>query len=1014
MNYDFYPELIIRTPLFSVSQLFQETDFLSNPYFKEALFIASPDLVNLIYSDEHLNSKELSLSMTRYFNRMCFRCTPFGLFAGCSVAGWGNESKLVLSDRTVLRRSRPDKDFLSKIITEINQLDIVFKQLKVSVNNTLYAIGKEYRIIERGEESGEFRITSLAKNEALSYFIDLIAGGDTNVASLIKKGQGFGFSEYESLKYLKMLMKNQVIAPGTDKALTTNKLLAHLEDFLSGFDLKVKNKQVIFWKKFITELRMLLVTMDENVTENDTIYRQLVELAGQSGISQPSNRLIQVDYTHQGSAGTVSYKIKKTLQKGIDILGMISVAENDNHTFEQFKKRFLKKYEFQEIPLLLALDPEAGIDYMEGTSSFDDFLSKELVGPNLKESGKRPDLSYNLKLIVQKYEQAIIAGENVIELSDDDLNHMEKQDVNLPTSTSIFFRLFGKDNVQIENTGGSSGVNLFTRFTDFDKELYRIAKEVTGIEQHDAGECIIAEVIHEPEPRSANVNVFPPLRKYVIPYFSTSSIDPEYQIPLNDLLLSVKDGRLILRSVRLNKIVIPKISSAYNYLKGSPLFRFLGDAQNQGFTGLQFDFQKIMPGKKFYPRLSYKNIVFSPATWKIDLKELLTYDPSLSFDKVQAFLKSKKMPQYFIISEGDNELLIDIEQEQLITLWVDLMRKRKVLLIKEFLFDKHANAIRNEKGDFLNNQMIAILINKNATGVNQPKRATFNYVGKFQRNFSLGSEWLYYKIYCGIVSADKLLASHICHLFTELKKRGLIKSAFFIRYHDPDPHLRLRFLLRNTASVADVIMIVRQILLEPEQSGQIWKIQTDTYSRELERYGAAMVESEKIFAADSTAILNLLNLLPATENADTRFAIGIRMTSDLLNAVDYSLDKKIQFAKKMKSILKADCNIGSETDKKINTYYRENGLKCLEYIFSSPAKYERVLKQRYLIITRLFKKSQIKCQDAGTPNFIDDLLASHIHMSINRLFADNQKVYEYIVYEYLFKFLSTEKNKMNI
>lgn len=1013
MNYDFYPELIIRTPMFSVSQLFQESDFLTSPYFKEALFIASPDLATLIYSDGHLNSKELSLSITRYFNRMCFRCTPFGLFAGCSVAEWGNESKLILSDKTALRRSRPDKDFLSKIITEINQLDIVFKQLQVSVNNTLYAIGKEYRIIERGEENGEFRITSLAKNEALNYFIDLISGGDTNVASLMKKGQGFGFSEHESLKYLKMLMKNQVISPGTDKALTTNELLAYLDNFLHGIDIKEKNKQLLFWKRFMAELRVLLVLMDKNVIENDVIYRQLVELAGQSGIRQPSNRLIQVDYTHQGSAGTVSYKTKKTLQKGIDVLTMISVAENDNHTFEQFKKRFLKKYEFQEIPLLLALDPEAGIDYMEGTSSFDDFLSKELVGANLKDNGKRPELSYNLKLIAQKYEQAVIAGETVIELSDDDLNHMEKQDVILPTSTSVFFRLFGKDNVQIENTGGSSGVNLFTRFTDFDKELYRIAKEVANIEQDDAGECIIAEVIHEPEPRSANVNVFPPLRKYVIPYFSNSSIDPEYQIPLNDLLLSVSDGRLVLRSVRLNKIVIPKISSAYNYLKGSPLFRFLGDSQNQGFSGLQFDFQKILPEKKFYPRLSYKNIVLSPAMWKIDLKELSTYDPLLSFDKVQGFLKSKKLPQYFIISEGDNELLIDIEQEHLVMLWVDLMRKRKVLLIKEFLFDKHAHAISNENGDFLNNQMIAILINKNATGINRINRVTFNAAGEFQRNFSIGSEWLYYKIYCGIVSADKLLASHIRHLFMELKKRGLISSAFFIRYYDPDPHLRLRFQLRNTASVAEVIMIVRQILLEPEQSGQIWKIQTDTYSRELERYGAAMVESEKIFSADSTAILKILNLLPATENADIRFAIGIRMTSDLLNAIDYTLDKKIQFAKKMKTILKADCQIGNETDKKINTYYRENGLKYLSYISSSPAKYEEILKQRSLTVTRLCKKAQVKCEFAGTPDFIDDLLASYIHMSINRFFADNQKVYEYIVYEYLFKFLSTEKNKIN-
>ena len=53
-----------------------------------------------------------------------------------------------------------------------------------------------------------------------------------------------------------------------------------------------------------------------------------------------------------------------------------------------------------------------------------------------------------------------------------------------------------------------------------------------------------------------------------------------------------------------------------------------------------------------------------------------------------------------------------------------------------------------------------------------------------KRDFTIGSEWLFYKIYCGYTTADELLKAIIGPLSKRLAQQGLIDNWFFIRYAD--------------------------------------------------------------------------------------------------------------------------------------------------------------------------------------------------------------------------------------
>src|SRR6266496_3653346 len=78
-------------------------EWLTEPIVREALFLASPGLEDRIEQwlrdPPTQKSRKIERSLIKYFARMAGRCTPFGLFAGCSVGRISSSTRLELGPR---------------------------------------------------------------------------------------------------------------------------------------------------------------------------------------------------------------------------------------------------------------------------------------------------------------------------------------------------------------------------------------------------------------------------------------------------------------------------------------------------------------------------------------------------------------------------------------------------------------------------------------------------------------------------------------------------------------------------------------------------------------------------------------------------------------------------------------------------------------------------------------------------------------------------------------------------
>ena len=98
---------VVRKPLFEYSTLFSPsgesralnelvTEKLEDPYFLEGIYWTSRDLYNQIYRFKNggliKGKKErLFTTLQKYIIRAATRCTPYGVFAGCSLVNIGDQ-----------------------------------------------------------------------------------------------------------------------------------------------------------------------------------------------------------------------------------------------------------------------------------------------------------------------------------------------------------------------------------------------------------------------------------------------------------------------------------------------------------------------------------------------------------------------------------------------------------------------------------------------------------------------------------------------------------------------------------------------------------------------------------------------------------------------------------------------------------------------------------------------------------------------------------------------------------
>lgn len=270
------------------------------------------------------------------------------------------------------------------------------------------------------------------------------------------------------------------------------------------------------------------------------------------------------------------------------------------------------------------------------------------------------------------------------------------------------------------------------------------------------------------------------------------------------------------------------------------------------------------------------------------------------------------------------------------------------------------------------------------------------------RTFVPGDEWLFFKVYCGVNTCDELLVKKILPLAHRLMRKKIIVRWFFIRYSDPDYHLRVRFLMKTTDDIGYVVTKTKECLSTYLKTNKVYKVVVDTYQREIERYGAKHIElSEQIFHAGSECVATILKNLK--EDSTLRWKAAFMLIDSLLTRLGLSLEQRKEFIERMNDSFLREFNFNSHNSKCLNDAYRKlrNNVTdlmhgdCLDETALSMSEQVNIYASKVASII------------GKTPS--DELnMSSYIHMEMNRLFANDNRLNEMVVYNYLTRYYKSE------
>jgi thiopeptide-type bacteriocin biosynthesis protein len=370
-------------------------------------------------------------------------------------------------------------------------------------------------------------------------------------------------------------------------------------------------------------------------------------------------------------------------------------------------------------------------------------------------------------------------------------------------------------------------------------------------------------------------------------------------IPLDELVIGVRHGRFYVRWLARDADVIVCAGHMLNNMQAPAIVRFLAEiSRDRTAQPSAFDWGPAS-SYPFLPRVQVGRIVLRPAEWRIDAltrtRELPTEAPTTFRAAIDQWRVQWQAPRHVALSVGDNRLILDLEDEhqcEELRAEVSSLAEGGALTLQEVLPDFDHVWLPGPGGPFVTECVVSLVLRAN--GAAEATRATAGdqatatpTLSRSDRLRPPGSEWLFVKLYGPLLLEKDLIAGPVHDFAEEVCAAGLADAWFFIRYSDPDPHIRLRFQGEPERLAHQLLPRVCAWGAELMADEYCLRFSFDTYDRELERYGGAEGTSaaESVFTADSRAVAALLRLLQGHALTMDRTMLAVFTIDDLLAAL---------------------------------------------------------------------------------------------------------------------------------
>ncbi|MCH5305022.1 MAG: lantibiotic dehydratase family protein [Rikenella sp.] len=688
--FSLFPSFIVRTPSLPwTDRVGVITDECQRDFFDGALFLSSPDFYREKIKAHEFNKEQLRIDITlyKYISRSQTRCTPFGLFAGCSVGYFAADTKIILPEIANYRPcSRLDMSLLSDLIDRLTKQPVIANQLRYFPNDSIYNFGGTLRYVEYIYHQTQriHRTCSVEHSEYLTTVLHAARSGAT-IEELAQHIITEQITLEDAKSFIAEIIESQLLKNELEIAVTGEDPLEYLLHRLRS----LQNTES--YQYSLSRIQDLLHSIDNSIpAEIPTLYNALTQEVEKLDCEYNPKYLIQTDL-YKPAQITLNYEIQKELLDIISFLTKYTSYRFSNTPLELFKSAFLERYEQQEMPLAQVLDNDLGLGYPinENQADINRFID------DLRLPTQDPQFTPVIlnDALYNKYIAARQKGETEIILDERDLPANADTQGTFPETLQVMCRMLSDSPCQfyIHSVGGTSAANLISRFSHLDPSVYQLVKAITQKESELYPDAIVAEVIHLPAARIGNILFRPILREYEIPYLGHSHLAADQQIPISDLMISIRQDRVHLRSCKLNKEIIPRLTSAHNYVwRSLPIYRFLCDLQSQGLrTNLDFQWGNWANIVDYLPRVTYRGHVLSRQQWRLktsDLPNAELDDQSLMCAMLE-LSQRQKLPQQFIIANSDHELLVDLHNPISIRAMFREIGLRPYFSVMEFLFD---------------------------------------------------------------------------------------------------------------------------------------------------------------------------------------------------------------------------------------------------------------------------------------------------------------------------------------
>jgi len=996
---------------------------LDRPEIWEAMFLACPEFVRLLDAWERdpdsKRGKRAEVTLVRYFARMAGRATPFGLLAGISHGTMGDATCLnILGREKYKRRTSLSVEYATTLLEEWERDTEFRKRLLYRPNSSLYRAGGHVRYVEAYQDNQglSYRLVGLRETRHLRQALARAHRGATS-KQLARNLVGGGTSWKTACEFIEKLIECQVLRPELEVPVTGQQAIQYLVSHLP------RTKKSLKVRSSLQRIASALTVIDESgfargQTRYQEIQKSLASLAGKPTSASP----FHVTLLKPAPEAALGRDVLAEITRGINILHHL--PQNDQASdpgqsicFQEFAARYGRR----EVPLVEALDGDIGISCATGGGDLPG-LTAGLTG--IKQAGSI--------LLLKKFSEAVAAQAHEITLNEQELKCLESPNsLPLPSSfamkavvasTSALSLARGEFQVILEGALGSSGVAMFARFCQFDKGLTQKVRAYVKAEEARQPGVVFAEIVHLPGAHAGDLVFRPVLRRYEIPYLGKSGAPLPRHLPITDLMLSTRGERLRVRSRTLEREVIVRMTNAHNFA-GSHLviYRFLCSLQQQGVAGRLWWDWGVLADAPFLPRVTSGRLVLCLARWRIagdEISQVSSLVGAEQFRFIQEWRKGRQIPRWVAICDDNQNLPVDLCNPLSVKSFVHFLKQRREGSLQELFPAPGYLSVCGPEGSFVHDLLVPFLASSPPApiqGAQMMKSRRRPTATGYPRVFPPLSEWIYVKLYAGGRTSDAILRERISSLVAKGLREGLIARWFFLRYGDPDGHLRLRFQGSRGGLLKRFLPLLQREIDSLVRTNRVWRVQFDTYEREIERYGGdrGIPLAEQIFHLDSQAVLAIMGMLePRDGELVDRWRLALRGVDLLFADFGYQLEGKRRLVElaRAKFTERITNDDGSPLVRSLQ-FRKEQGVleSILGFSFSKNAPVLggpmvsslRILRERSRRIAPTVSRLKALVEARELSVTLSDLALSFVHMHLNRLLRFGEYPGESEVYDSL-------------